>query len=141
MMPSRFINPLLISNDVMPPIKSDNVPEVSLNATTTRKIESMPANRTSAIELLSQSRIGAIIQIPVTETKIWVQIGAFYNRESAVSVIKNYKNMIGSVSEYLHDGKPIYRARLGPIETVNDADAILADVLAFGYEGAHIVVD
>ena len=53
----------------MPPIKSDNVPEVSLDATTTRKIESMPANRTSAIELLSQSRIGEIIQIPVTETK------------------------------------------------------------------------
>ena len=58
-----------------------------------------------------------------------------------MSVIKNYKKMIGSVSENLHDGKLIYRARLGPIETVNDADAILADVLAFGYEGAHIVVD
>jgi len=49
--------------------------------------------------------------------------------------------MIGSVSETLRDGKLIYRARLGPIETVNDADAILNDVLAFGYEGAHIVVD
>ena len=133
--------PLLISNDVMPPIKSDNVPEVSLDATTTRKIESLPANRTSAIELLSQSRIGEIIQIPVTETKIWVQIGAFYNKESALLVIKNYKKINGSVSENLHDGKLIYRARLGPIETVNDADTILADVLAFGYEGAHIVVD
>ena len=53
----------------------------------------------------------------------------------------DYKKMMGSVSENLHDGKLIYRARLGPIETVNDADAILADVLAFGYEGAHIVVE
>ena len=54
---------------MLPPIKSDNIPEVSLDATTTRKIESMPANRTSAIELLSQSRIGEVIQIPVTTDK------------------------------------------------------------------------
>ena len=48
--------------------------------------------------------------------------------------------MIGSVSENLHDGS-YHRARLGPIGTVNISDTILADVLAFGYDGAHIVVE
>ena len=133
--------PLLLSNEELPPIKADNIPQVNLDATTTRKINSLPINRTSAIELLAQSRIGEVIEIPVTETKIWVQIGAFYNKESALTVIEKYEKMIGSVSENLHNGKPIYRARLGPIDSVEDADIILADVLAFGFEGAHIVVD
>ena len=133
--------PLLLSNEELPPIVADNVPEVNLDATTTRKVENKPENRTSAIELLAQSRIGELREIPVTETKIWVQIGAFYNEESAISVLKKYEKMIGSVSKNLHNGKPIYRARLGPIKTVEDADIILADVLAFGFEGAHIIVD
>ena len=133
--------PLLLSNEEMPPIIADNVPQVNLDAITTRKIKSLPKNRTSAIELLAQSRIGEVIEIPVTETKIWVQIGAFYNKESALSVLDKYEKMIGSVSENLHNGKPIYRARLGPIKSVEDADIILADVLAFGFEGAHIIVD
>ncbi len=133
--------PFLLSNDELPTIEADDVPQVNLDVTTTRKIQSSPVNRTSAIDLLAQSRIGEVIEIPVTETKIWVQIGAFYNRESALSVIEKYQKMIGSVTENLHNGKPIYRARLGPIKSVEDADIILADVLAFGFEGAHIIVD
>ncbi|MCH1428065.1 MAG: SPOR domain-containing protein [Alphaproteobacteria bacterium] len=97
--------------------------------------------RISAIELLARSRIGEVIEVPVTQTHIWVQIGAFYNKVSANSVLNRYESAQGSVSEGLHNGKPIYKARIGPITTVEDADIILSDVLKFGFEGAHIIVD
>ena len=72
---------------------------------------------------------------------IWVQIGAFYNKENADSVLNQYLKMQGSISEGFHNGKPIYKARLGPITNVEDADIILSDVLKFGFEGAHIIVE
>ena len=133
--------PQLVANETMPPVEADNLPRVSLNASTTRNIQNETAKRTSAIELLAQSRIGEIIEVPVTKTNIWVQIGAFYNKESANFVLEQYIKTQGLVSESLHNGKPIYKARLGPITTVKDADLILSEVLEFGFEGAHIIVD
>ena len=131
----------LVSNEPMPPVKADNIPEVSLDATTTRQVQSDRATRTSAIELLARSRIGEVIDVPVTKTNIWVQIGAFYNKDSAKSVLNQYAAEQGSISEGLHNGKLIYKARLGPITTVEDADIILSKVLKFGFEGAHIIVE
>ena len=131
----------LVLNETMPSVEADNVPEVNLDATTTRQVQSDTAMRTSAIELLARSRIGEVIEVPVTQTNIWVQIGAFYNKNSANSVLNRYVKTQGSVSEGLHNGKPIYKARIGPITTVKDADIILSDVLKFGFEGAHIIVD
>ena len=131
----------LVLNETMPPVEADNVPEVNLDATTTRPVQSDTAMRISAIELLARSRIGEVIEVPVTQTNIWVQIGAFYNKDSANSVLNRYENAQGSVSEGLYNGKPIYKARIGPITSVEDADVILSDVLKFGFEGAHIIVD
>ena len=131
----------LVSNEAMPPVKADNIPQVSLDATTTRQVEGNTATRTSAIELLARSRIGEVIEVPVIQTNIWVQIGAFYNRDSANLVLNQYIKVQGSVSEGFHNGKPIYKARLGPITTVEDADIILSEVLKFGFEGAHIIVE
>ena len=131
----------LVLNETMPPVEADNVPQVNLDATTTRQVQSDTAMRISAIELLARSRIGEVIEVPVTQTNIWVQIGAFYNKVSANSVLNRYESAQGSVSEGLHNGKPIYKARIGPITTVEDADIILSDVLKFGFEGAHIIVD
>ena len=133
--------PLYVSNSEMPPVVADNVPEVNFDAKTTRKIDSKGSNRISAIDLLEQSRIGEIIEVPVINTKIWVQIGAFFNKESAKTVLDNFKKMDGVIAESLHNGKPVYKARLGPILSVSDADIILDDALNFGFEGAHIVVD
>jgi len=130
-----------VTEELMPPVEADDVPEVNLDATTTRKVQSDTVTRTSAIELLARSRIGEVIEVPVTQTNIWVQIGAFYNMDSAKSVLDKYIKTQGSVSEGLHNGKPIYKARLGPITTVEDADIILSEVLTFGFEGAHIIVD
>ncbi len=131
----------LVLNETMPQVEADNVPEVNLDATTTRQVQSDTAMSISAIELLARSRIGEVIEVPVTQTNIWVQIGAFYNKDSANSVLNRYKSAQGSVSEGLHNGKAIYKARIGPITTVEDADIILSDVLKFGFEGAHIIVD
>ena len=136
---NRF--PQLVADEIMPPVEADNLPRVSLDANTTRNIQDEKAKRTSAIELLAQSRIGEIIEVPVTQTNIWVQIGAFYNKDSANSVLDQYRKAQGSISESLHNGKAIYKARIGPITSVKDADLILSEVLEFGFEGAHIIVD
>jgi cell division protein FtsN len=39
------------------------------------------------------------------------------------------------------DGRPIYRVRVGPFQSVDDADAALMQVEALGQNDAQIVVD
>ena len=39
------------------------------------------------------------------------------------------------------DGRAIYRVRIGPFQAVEEADAVLAEVLALGQNDVEIVVD
>ena len=129
------------SNSALPEVTPDNIPEVTMSARTTRKESVNQASGTSAIELLAKSRIGEVIEVPIVDTKIWVQIGAFYHLDNARAVLNSYTNANGRIAESLLDGKPIYKARLGPVKTVEAADILLVDVLQFGFQGAHIIVD
>ena len=53
-------------------------PDVNLTTTSSKMKKKVKANKTqSALELLSQSRVGKVISVAPVETKIWVQVGAF----------------------------------------------------------------
>ena len=80
--------------------------------------------------------------VPVGASSIFVQAGAFANLDNARRVRDSLDSLaptaIMSVST---TGQRLYRVRVGPLATVDDADAALERVVKRGYPQARIVVE
>lgn len=117
-------------------------PQVTLTAKTTRATAVKKAPGKSALDLLSQNKVGEVIQTNPVETEIWVQIGAFHSEDNANAVLGRLSSLgSGQITPALRDGQTLYRSRLGPVATIEQADKLLGDVLKEGFNGARIVVD
>lgn len=79
---------------------------------------------------------------PVVKTSIYVQAGAFGNEGNAQRLSGNLMG-IGNAKVYPTSvgGQNFYRVRLGPYETVDQADLALARVVANGSPQAVIIVE
>jgi rare lipoprotein A len=100
-----------------------------------------PINRPKA-EALPDLRVQDVRTVPVGPTNLFVQAGAFSRFDNANKVKAKLSNL-GSVNIMQHDsgGQPMFRVRLGPIQTTKEADAMLEKVVATGYPEARIIVD
>jgi rare lipoprotein A len=79
---------------------------------------------------------------PAVSTRLYVQAGAFLDYANAEKVRSMLtKHGSARVSETQVGSQKFYRVRVGPLGTVNRADAVLDRVVASGYPQAHIVVD
>ncbi len=81
--------------------------------------------------------------VPVkSQGRIFIQAGAFSVRDNADRVQSRIAPL-GSVKVTAASlkGAEIYRVRLGPVPTVEEADELLSRVVDSGYPGARIVVD
>ncbi len=127
---------------ILPKINVEKKPSVSIVAKTTRASSNKPQPQKTAIELINEAKIPKVVYSNPVETKIWIQVGAFHNKNNAEKlVIKLNEIFKGETSEFLQNGKIIHRVRLGPIENVNNADKLLNKVFNKGFEGAKIIVD
>lgn len=80
--------------------------------------------------------------MPVKATQIYIQAGAFAVAGNALRVKGRLENLgIVKVTGARVNGVALYRVRLGPIGSVEDADKLLDRVLATGLSDARIVVD
>ena len=85
---------------------------------------------------------GQVVEMPVpSATALYVQAGAFTSPANAGSVAARLRGTGARVFPGTKDGRPIYRVRIGPFQAVEDADAVLAEVLALGQNDVEIVVD
>jgi len=78
--------------------------------------------------------------------RLFVQVGAFSDPMNAKALADRLSLMLGPghsimLSPARVGGRDLTRVRLGPIGSVDKADATLAQVLAEGYAGAKIIVD
>jgi rare lipoprotein A len=138
--------PSLTANDqgAMPEMTPAVNPAVSLTAKSSKIKSKVAVNQPpqSALELLSQSRIGEVISVAPVATKIWVQVGAFGSEQRANDVFLRVGSVgSGGVSMVNRLGKQLFRVRLGPVDEVAMADSMLQKVFNIGFSGARIVVD
>jgi len=84
----------------------------------------------------------AVTVLPVKPTRIYIQAGAFARAENALNV-KSRLDAIGPsvVAGARVNGVNVYRVRLGPIDSVEQADKLLDRVVGAGLNEARIVVD
>lgn len=78
----------------------------------------------------------------VEPTSIFVQAGAFGLFENA-NKVRARLSPLGNVflDRVLVNGRDLFRVRVGPINDVNEADTVLAQVVGTGYPDARIIVD
>ena len=79
---------------------------------------------------------------PASSTRIFVQAGAFAMRDNAQRLQARIAPLGGvQVTTASIKGIEMYRVRLGPLASVEEADQLLARVVDSGYPEARIVVD
>jgi len=85
--------------------------------------------------------VGAVSTVPVQPTRIFVQAGAYGVFDNANRVRARLAG-VGKVeiSSVLINNRDLYRVRVGPLASVQDADAILEQVVGAGYNDARIIV-
>jgi len=117
--------------------------EVTFSATSTSGRSTYSAeDGQSAIDLLSGSRVGEMIEVPPVTTSIWVQVGAFHSKTNAANVLNRIQVVgRGEISRIDIDGQVLHRVRLGPVDDVAVADNLLNGVFGLGFRGARIIVD
>ncbi len=107
--------------------------EVALNETGV-----LPTHITNGVVYPDQN----VAQLPVTPTAIFVQFGAFANPANAQALQQQLASIGNTfVVEADVNGQHFYRVRVGPIETVDVADAKLAEIHAAGQPNAILIVD
>lgn len=127
----------------MPEVEAAAKPTVNLTArSNTGRSTYSSNNGQSALDLLSQSRVGEVISLAPVKTQIWVQVGAFHSESSAASVLAQAETIgFGEISTVLKSGQTLFRVRLGPVKSVVEADKLLDGVFNIGFSGARIIVD
>ena len=77
-----------VPTTAMPKVEAAAKPTVNLTATSNTGRSAYSSNNgQSALDLLSQSRVGEVMTVSPVTTQIWVQVGAFYSESSAASVL------------------------------------------------------
>ncbi|WP_239988600.1 septal ring lytic transglycosylase RlpA family protein [Paramagnetospirillum kuznetsovii] len=83
-----------------------------------------------------------IKSVPVRTTHLYVQAGSFSRHDNANRLAARLTSVgKAQVSQANVQGKPVFRVRLGPLQSVEDADRMLDAVMAAGTQDARVVVD
>lgn len=131
-----------VKAEALPPPSSTQVARAP-NPVSLPAVSRPPA---SAVAILAnsgtQTNAGQLETVPVEQTRIYIQAGAFSDHSNAMRLSGALRRLAPSqITEALVDGQTFYRVRLGPVASVTDADALLEQVIASGYPGARVVVD
>ena len=92
----------------------------------------------------SSSAEGEIQYVSVSgDTELYVQAGAFVAPDNAKRLAGKLERVGQPVKVNRKDlnGRNYYQVRLGPLDTLDEADDTLEQVVALGHNDARIIVD
>ena len=85
---------------------------------------------------------GSVSYVPVKPTNIFIQAGAFLQQSNAMKLTQQLASLGQTrVTQARVGTQTFYRVRLGPIQKIEDADALLQKVIGTGQPDARIVVE
>lgn len=111
-------------------------------AATSRAASAASVTEVAALPVQQQAAATAMVTVnPVQPTSLFIQAGAFSNYDNAYRMsVRLSRYGQAKVTTVNSAGQQLYRVRLGPVGSVKDADALLAEVTPVVPE-ARIVVD
>lgn len=131
------------------PVKSSSVETDTLEAVPGTRVAKAPPEKalpkpvqSSTADTAALDRpTGNVVQVPVpAKTQLYVQVGAFGNYMNAQRLAVHLGGGL-RISPVRRGDTTLYRVRVGPFNTVNEADAALTQMLNAGGADAQIVVD
>jgi len=99
---------------------------------------------TSATRIASNDSPAATIQTPPKSHQLYLQLGSFISRDNAESLRARLtlNNVSGvAVEQSTVDRKQIYRVRIGPLRSVEEADKLALKIDDLGIGVPNIVID
>lgn len=141
------------------PLTVDSLPTVSVSSESlppppggkeanNREIASLPSPVPTVAEPvaveakeLTDPVVGVVSSVPAEQTQIFIQAGAFGLYDNANRVRANIAS-IGNVniSSVLINNRDLFRVRVGPVASVEEADTVLEQVARAGYNDARIII-
>lgn len=96
----------------------------------------------SRLAALAMPKGEAVTVVPVKETRLFIQVGAFAQYHNA-NRLKALVSTLGptKVTAVLRGTQQLFRVRIGPIGSVKDADRTLDRLIRAGYPSARLIVD
>jgi len=130
-----------VASETLEPLPGTQVSEIPPATSTTETVapvETVP-NASTPVETMPTQQV---MQVPVVDTGIYVQAGAFSQYDNA-NRAQAILSQVGDVhiSRILVNGVDLFRVRLGPVANVAEADMLLDQIFGVGYTDARIVVD
>tara|TARA_R110000868_G_scaffold189695_1_gene432911 strand:+ start:95406 stop:96335 length:930 start_codon:yes stop_codon:yes gene_type:complete len=119
------------------------------NASPTRKRKRLGfTNRVSnknfvAKPIMEEEDLSPSTVVAIGSSHVYVQTGAFSNKDNAIREQASVSNVYANTKlmSFNRGNQQFHRVRIGPLNSVNDADHILAEIIAKGWNNARIVVD
>ncbi len=101
---------------------------------------SLPASPTGSVERQALTEVAAFE--PAKGPSMFVQAGAFTNPENARRLRESLAPL-GEVhtTRVTVDGTEVYRVRLGPVTTTENAETLLDKLIGAGHYDAHLIVE
>lgn len=117
-----------------------------------KNIETAPAPKTkelpqpietAPIDVQSNTTGGEVVSLQaIAPTEIFIQAGAFIDFNNANKLSARLSGLgPAKVSQILVNGQDFYRVRVGPVYSVEEADALLAKLLNSGHTEAQIIIE
>ena len=98
--------------------------------------------RMDAAAAQAEKEIGQVTQGKIYPTNIYVQAGSFSRADNAKRLQASLSNLGPvSIQQINTKGQLLFRVRIGPMATAEDADKVLDRVIANGQQDARVVVD
>jgi rare lipoprotein A len=108
-----------------------------------RAIDPAQPTRPYTTVAATTSAVSAPVQASSGKGRIFIQVGAFSERSNAERLVDRLPRTLGSV--FIHEGwssqNRIYRVRVGPIASVEQADGLASVIEKLGVMNYHLVVE
>lgn len=81
--------------------------------------------------------------VEIGAVNVYVQTGAFSDKQNAVREQKNVANIYSNtkLTSFYRGTQKLHRVRIGPLKSVSIADSVLANIISNGWPTARIVID
>ncbi|GAB2179004.1 septal ring lytic transglycosylase RlpA family protein [Dongia sp. agr-C8] len=126
----------------LPPGQSAPAATPSVQPQASSSVVGLPKPSAQQAAATIPSLNGSVSYQPVKPTHIFIQAGAFLQQSNALKLTQQLASLGQTrVTQARVGTQTFYRVRLGPIAKIEDADALLQQVIGTGQPDARIVVE
>ncbi|MFZ5593218.1 MAG: septal ring lytic transglycosylase RlpA family protein [Pseudomonadota bacterium] len=117
--------------------------KLGINSTAMVEIRAIDPDAPPSVQVAGNSET-ATETAPATPTQMYLQVGAFTNRGNAEQLRARLQETAAGnikISESKNKGSTIYRVRIGPLASAEDADQMAARLGGAGVRNSQVVID